>query len=143
MPFSRSRYRSSSIGIFIAPSSRSCPRSCPPSGASPRQHHLPLADVWEWDGHVLAADVEGHGVILDRDDDALDLAGLVGGGQGRALGRGDPDRVALLAAEVARGGERPVEPGRADLQDVAAGQRVLLVEGPGEPAGDLLDDLTP
>src|SRR4030095_671120 len=41
MPFSRSRKRSSSIGIFTSPSSRCGWSWVGVGGASPRQHHLP------------------------------------------------------------------------------------------------------
>src|SRR5918993_4837358 len=113
MPFSRSRKRSSSIGIFTSPSSRCWWFWFGCGCASPRQHHLPLDHIGQRDPDLAAVDVEGDHLVVGVDDHAMHrrLTGgvLVGA---RRPAPDDADLVAALAAEVPAGAERPREPRR-------------------------------
>src|SRR6266498_2087930 len=139
MPFSRSRKRSSSIGMFTSPSSR---QGCGKWGGSsdwlsPRQHHPSSHHVGQRHPDLAAAHLERHQLVVRGHHGAPKL-------RPRPLARGlaeDLHLVAALAAEIPSRSQRTVEPRGGHLEDVAARQRIGLVELERELLGHPLHDV--
>src|SRR6266536_4562389 len=136
MPFSRSRNRSSSIGMFTSPSSRQGWES---GGLdhwlSPRQHHLSSHHYGQRHPELVAAHLERHHLLVGSHHDPAHLApGLVARGLSQ-----DQYLVPALPPEVAPSPQRTIQSRGGHLERVATRQWIVVVERARQALGDPLD----